>query len=162
MRRRSPRPVQVSPAVSREPSSYRAEIVAARLRKSVTDLGRCKPFLQKLRHLAAEVGNATFQARVVSSAHVNACSQQSGSSASAGEVAPQRLQNQTASGGQLGGQTGGKPRNLAGGVGANLLGSFRFAERLAGEPGFEPRLTESESAVLPLNYSPMRKWHRWA
>lgn len=27
-------------------------------------------------------------------------------------------------------------------------------ESLAGEPGFEPRLTESESAVLPLNYSP--------
>ena len=26
--------------------------------------------------------------------------------------------------------------------------------RLAGEPGFEPRLTESESVVLPLNYSP--------
>ena len=26
---------------------------------------------------------------------------------------------------------------------------------LAGELGFEPRLTESESAVLPLNYSPM-------
>jgi hypothetical protein len=26
--------------------------------------------------------------------------------------------------------------------------------RVAGEPGFEPRLTESESAVLPLNYSP--------
>ncbi len=26
--------------------------------------------------------------------------------------------------------------------------------RLAGEPGFEPRLAESESAVLPLNYSP--------
>jgi hypothetical protein len=26
---------------------------------------------------------------------------------------------------------------------------------LAGEPGFEPRLTESESVVLPLNYSPM-------
>src|SRR4029077_13925882 len=25
---------------------------------------------------------------------------------------------------------------------------------LAGELGFEPRLTESESAVLPLNYSP--------
>ena len=25
---------------------------------------------------------------------------------------------------------------------------------LAGEPGFEPRLTESESAVLPLNYPP--------
>src|SRR5262249_11424066 len=27
--------------------------------------------------------------------------------------------------------------------------------RLAGELGFEPRLTESESAVLPLNYSPL-------
>ena len=27
--------------------------------------------------------------------------------------------------------------------------------RLAGELGFEPRLTESESAVLPLNYSPI-------
>jgi hypothetical protein len=26
---------------------------------------------------------------------------------------------------------------------------------VAGELGFEPRLTESESAVLPLNYSPM-------
>lgn len=26
---------------------------------------------------------------------------------------------------------------------------------LAGEPGFEPRLTESESVVLPLNYSPL-------
>jgi hypothetical protein len=25
---------------------------------------------------------------------------------------------------------------------------------VAGELGFEPRLTESESAVLPLNYSP--------
>ena len=25
---------------------------------------------------------------------------------------------------------------------------------MAGEPGFEPRLTESESVVLPLNYSP--------
>ncbi len=28
---------------------------------------------------------------------------------------------------------------------------------MAGELGFEPRLTESESAVLPLNYSPIRK-----
>src|ERR1700732_3525971 len=28
-------------------------------------------------------------------------------------------------------------------------------ETLAGELGFEPRLTESESAVLPLNYSPI-------
>lgn len=27
-------------------------------------------------------------------------------------------------------------------------------KELAGEPGFEPRLTESESVVLPLNYSP--------
>ena len=26
---------------------------------------------------------------------------------------------------------------------------------MAGELGFEPRLTESESAVLPLNYSPI-------
>jgi hypothetical protein len=26
---------------------------------------------------------------------------------------------------------------------------------VAGELGFEPRLTESESAVLPLNYSPI-------
>ena len=26
--------------------------------------------------------------------------------------------------------------------------------QVAGELGFEPRLTESESAVLPLNYSP--------
>ena len=30
----------------------------------------------------------------------------------------------------------------------------RIARALAGELGFEPRLTESESAVLPLNYSP--------
>ena len=29
-----------------------------------------------------------------------------------------------------------------------------FLERLAGEPGFEPGLTESESAGLPLTYSP--------
>ena len=28
---------------------------------------------------------------------------------------------------------------------------------LAGGPGFEPRLTESESAVLPLNYPPPKK-----
>jgi hypothetical protein len=28
-------------------------------------------------------------------------------------------------------------------------------QSMAGELGFEPRLTESESAVLPLNYSPM-------
>ena len=31
---------------------------------------------------------------------------------------------------------------------------------MAGEPGFEPRLTESESVVLPLNYSPIEiLWH---
>src|SRR5262249_56744248 len=35
--------------------------------------------------------------------------------------------------------------------GENLSGS------MAGELGFEPRLTESESAVLPLNYSPLRR-----
>ena len=29
-------------------------------------------------------------------------------------------------------------------------------QSLAGGPGFEPRLTESESAVLPLNYFPKR------
>ena len=29
-------------------------------------------------------------------------------------------------------------------------------EEVAGEPGFEPRLTESESVVLPLNYSPTK------
>jgi hypothetical protein len=29
---------------------------------------------------------------------------------------------------------------------------------LAGGPGFEPRLTESESAVLPLNYPPTGAW----
>ena len=31
-----------------------------------------------------------------------------------------------------------------------------YIHDLAGEPGFEPRSTESESAVLPLNYSPAR------
>ena len=31
------------------------------------------------------------------------------------------------------------------------------SKELAGEPGFEPRLTESESAVLPLNYSPITR-----
>lgn len=29
-----------------------------------------------------------------------------------------------------------------------------WVRKMAGEPGFEPRSTESESAVLPLNYSP--------
>lgn len=32
------------------------------------------------------------------------------------------------------------------------------AVELAGGPGFEPRLTESESAVLPLNYPPTGFW----
>jgi hypothetical protein len=27
---------------------------------------------------------------------------------------------------------------------------------MAGEPGFEPRFSESESDVLPLNYSPLK------
>lgn len=31
---------------------------------------------------------------------------------------------------------------------------WEFGSFLAGGPGFEPRLTESESAVLPLNYPP--------
>ncbi|CAN0450366.1 unnamed protein product, partial [Ectocarpus fasciculatus] len=30
-----------------------------------------------------------------------------------------------------------------------------WIKELAGEPGFEPGLTESESAGLPLTYSPM-------
>src|SRR5208283_1095206 len=36
---------------------------------------------------------------------------------------------------------------------AGLADIFR-RKKLAGGPGFEPRLTESESAVLPLNYPP--------
>jgi hypothetical protein len=32
----------------------------------------------------------------------------------------------------------------------------RLTAILAGRPGFEPRLTESESAVLPLNYPPSK------
>ena len=37
----------------------------------------------------------------------------------------------------------------------NLTNLRIFLKKLlAGEPGFEPRLTESESVVLPLNYSP--------
>lgn len=32
---------------------------------------------------------------------------------------------------------------------------------MAGEPGFEPRLTESESVVLPLNYSPAVAAEAW-
>ena len=33
---------------------------------------------------------------------------------------------------------------------------------MAGGPGFEPRLTESESAVLPLNYPPPVDWQKCA
>jgi hypothetical protein len=33
-------------------------------------------------------------------------------------------------------------------------------DRVAGELGFEPRLTESESAVLPLNYSPISPFNQ--
>ena len=36
----------------------------------------------------------------------------------------------------------------------NSKGAARFLRRLAGEPGFEPGLTESESVGLPLTYSP--------
>jgi hypothetical protein len=32
----------------------------------------------------------------------------------------------------------------------------KLTRSMAGELGFEPRLTESESAVLPLNYSPFK------
>src|SRR6516165_10487279 len=32
-----------------------------------------------------------------------------------------------------------------------------WAVRLAGEPGFEPRQTESESVVLPLHHSPSKR-----
>ena len=35
-----------------------------------------------------------------------------------------------------------------------VTGGKSEQRQLAGELGFEPRLTESESAVLPLNYSP--------
>ena len=38
---------------------------------------------------------------------------------------------------------------------ASALRSRKALKLLAGGPGFEPRLTESESAVLPLNYPPM-------
>ena len=33
-----------------------------------------------------------------------------------------------------------------------------IAEKVAGEPGFEPGLTESESVGLPLTYSPFDKF----
>lgn len=42
------------------------------------------------------------------------------------------------------------------GVGVCKLDPCYPSTPMAGELGFEPRLTESESAVLPLNYSPMR------
>ena len=38
--------------------------------------------------------------------------------------------------------------------GAKSSTTHKLLELLAGGPGFEPRLTESESAVLPLNYPP--------
>ena len=40
-------------------------------------------------------------------------------------------------------------------VAATNLSKCVSLARVAGELGFEPRLTESESAVLPLNYSPI-------
>ena len=48
----------------------------------------------------------------------------------------------------------GKTQSVADFMTTKLLMYLGFTERLAGEPGLEPRLTESESAVLPLNYSP--------
>lgn len=33
--------------------------------------------------------------------------------------------------------------------------------KVAGEPGFEPGLTESESVGLPLTYSPTTAFERW-
>src|SRR5271165_1638952 len=38
--------------------------------------------------------------------------------------------------------------------------SHKTLKLLAGGPGFEPRLTESESAVLPLNYPPTAAYAR--
>lgn len=43
---------------------------------------------------------------------------------------------------------------LCGGTGDIRLSCRMITWEVAGEPGFEPRSTESESAVLPLNYSP--------
>ena len=45
-----------------------------------------------------------------------------------------------------------------------LIKSLIYKEKgeLAGEPGFEPRLTESESVVLPLNYSPAGAAGKWS
>src|SRR5208337_856573 len=37
---------------------------------------------------------------------------------------------------------------------SEIIGFSDYLRLLAGGPGFEPRLTESESAVLPLNYPP--------
>jgi Fic family protein len=37
-----------------------------------------------------------------------------------------------------------------------ILDRANVQSQVAGGPGFEPRLTESESAVLPLNYPPSR------
>jgi hypothetical protein len=41
-------------------------------------------------------------------------------------------------------------------VTGGLQSCLQAQSALAGELGFEPRLTESESAVLPLNYSPLK------
>ena len=37
------------------------------------------------------------------------------------------------------------------------VSDFKSLKWLAGEPGFEPGLTESESVGLPLTYSPTRR-----
>ena len=41
-------------------------------------------------------------------------------------------------------------------AGARLRIGIPQRFEVAGGPGFEPRLTESESAVLPLNYPPTK------
>ena len=40
-------------------------------------------------------------------------------------------------------------------MGPEIQHSTMTGKRVAGEPGFEPGLTESESAGLPLTYSPI-------
>ena len=79
-------------------------------------------------------------------------------------VVGDRLADRDGGGGVTLGGGGTREGRAAGGAaawrGADARGAIggdsteRPRRRLAGELGFEPRLTESESAVLPLNYSP--------
>src|SRR6478735_8812446 len=43
----------------------------------------------------------------------------------------------------------------------NTKGGKSFQDHMAGELGFEPRFSESESDVLPLNYSPTGLGAQW-